>query len=311
MNWIKNLTDLERKIKYWIKAARPHTLTLGLACVMTGNIAAMNTVDIDGKITFFSILTTLLLQILSNFANDYGDFKHGVDNAERIGPARAVQSGKISQKEMLFAIQITALLSLSSGLMLLSYGFRHIGLSGTLFLLLTGIAAIWSAYAYTASRNPYGYKGWGDLFVFIFFGIAAVWGTYYLQSGKIHLFSLLPAVAMGFYSIAVLNLNNIRDMECDRNSGKITMAVRLGQNGSAWYHFFLVSLATLFMIIYFSAVFINPFQFLSFLPVFLILATVQRVFSFREPAELYPVLKGFSFLILLFVFSLWIALASV
>ena len=296
------------KLKYWILAARPHTLTLGLACALTGNLAAMNTVNIDKKITFFSVLTTLLLQTLSNFANDFGDYKHGADNEFRIGPQRALQSGVISGEEMLTAIRLTALAALASGLMLLSYSLKNIGLAGMFILLSIGLLAIWAAYAYTAAKKPYGYKGWGDIFVFIFFGLVTVEGIYFLQSGKIHLISILPAIAMGFFSTAVLNLNNIRDIDNDRQAGKITVAVRLGKNGSAWYHFFLTSTASLLLVVYFSFVFTHPLQYLAFLPVFAIMASAYQVFYHDKAETLYPVLKSFSLLVLVFTICLWMAL---
>ncbi|MGB0431936.1 MAG: 1,4-dihydroxy-2-naphthoate octaprenyltransferase, partial [Bacteroidia bacterium] len=198
--------------KNWIDAARPRTLPLALAGLALGNLLAFENNKFSILICVLSILTATFLQILSNFANDYGDFVNGADNDARIGPARAVQSGAISTKTMKTAIITTALLSLITGILLLWVSSKNVNLVWLLIMLASGLLAIAAAYKYTASKNPYGYKGYGDIAVFIFFGLLAVMGIYFLQTNSLNLTMLLPASAFGLLSTGVLNLNNMRDI---------------------------------------------------------------------------------------------------
>src|SRR5207249_4073135 len=155
------------------------------------------------------------LQILSNLANDYGDSRHGADNELRAGPKRAVQSGAISIKSIKVGVLVFALLSFFSGCLLLLYSLQNISYYAVMIFFMLGLIAIAASIAYTATKQPYGYRGWGDFSVFIFFGLLAVYGTFFLQTGMLITLALLPAAAMGFLSAAVLNVNNIRDIEAD------------------------------------------------------------------------------------------------
>ena len=172
-------------IKNWISAARPRTLPLALSGLALGNFLASPQATFSVSICLASICTATFLQILSNFANDYGDYVNGADNENRIGPARAVQSGNISTKTMKAAIVILATLSFLTGVFLLYLSAQNINIIALLGMLAIGLLSIAAAYKYTASKNPYGYKGFGDIAVFVFFGLAAVLGVYYLQTGHI------------------------------------------------------------------------------------------------------------------------------
>lgn len=185
-------------------------------------------------------LTAILLQILSNLANDYGDFKKGLDNPDRTGPQRTLQSGQITESQMRRGIAFTAFLTILSGGTLLMLAWRHVGWKELMVFAFLGIAAVAAALLYTLGKHPYGYRGLGDLFCFVFFGWVAVAGTYYLAANRFDLAVLLPATAMGCLSNAVLNINNLRDHDNDKAHGKNTLVVRLGLKKAFVYHVVLV-----------------------------------------------------------------------
>ncbi len=227
------------KAGVWIKAFRLRTLPLALSSILTGSFLAIGYGKYDWKVIVFSIITTLFLQILSNLANDYGDAVKGTDNADRVGPERTVQSGEITREQMKKAIIIFASLSLISGVMLLYFAFGSDFIPALIFFAL-GLASIIAAIKYTVGTKAYGYAGLGDIFVFIFFGIVGVAGTFYLNT---HIFDwkvLLPAAAIGMFSAGVLNLNNMRDIDNDTVSGKNTIPVRIGFVNSKMYHLILI-----------------------------------------------------------------------
>ena len=203
------------KIKAWITALRLRTLPLSISGVITGSLIALSKSIFDWKVFFLALTTTLFLQILSNLANDYGDNQNGADNPDRIGPERMVQSGVISAREMKRMIVLFAAMASVSGVSLLL--ISHLVLFSVSFfvLLILGILAIWAALNYTIGNNPYGYSGWGDLSVFIFFGLLSVAGTYYLHAGEISIDIFLPAISIGALGVGVLNINNMRDHEND------------------------------------------------------------------------------------------------
>ena len=248
--------------KTWIRAARPRTVLLSFSGVMLGGFLAARLAT-NGKLFYpspilFAAITAVLLQILSNLANDYGDFKKGTDSANRVGPQREMQSGAISEKEMKWALVIVSGLCLLSGFLLLfvyyiakvavvpHYRFLFV-LS---FFIALGIGAILAALFYTLGKHPYGYRGLGDLFCFLFFGWAAVAGTYYLSTPWFDFSVFLPASAMGFLSNAVLNINNMRDVENDRASGKNSLVVKLGLKKAFVYHCLLIGLAFVCLTVY-------------------------------------------------------------
>jgi 1,4-dihydroxy-2-naphthoate octaprenyltransferase len=219
----------------WIEASRPRTLPLALASILLGNILAYSGGSFSFEIASLAILTTILLQVLSNFANDYGDTLHGVDSPDRKVALRTVQTGKITASEMKRAIIGLATLAFISGIALLFESLKNAGLQTWLYFLGLGIASIIAAITYTMGKKPYGYMGLGDLSVFLFFGWVGTLGIYYLQTQEINFTILLPASACGFLSVAVLNLNNLRDIDNDKKSGKNSIPVRIGKKNGFLY----------------------------------------------------------------------------
>lgn len=230
--------------KVWITAFRLRTLFLSLSCILMGLVLSyFYTGFIYNKVAVLTVLTALFLQILSNLANDYGDSVHGVDNLQRKGPKRSVQAGLISLKNMKLAVFLFSFLSFISGILLLTFAFKNIGINGILFLFICGLLAIAAAIFYTNGKKPYGYFGLGDISVFVFFGITSVLGTIYLQTGGLNILSILPAAALGFLSVGVLNINNMRDIESDKIAGKYSIPVKLGLQKAKIYHAILIMLA--------------------------------------------------------------------
>ncbi len=238
-------------MKNWIEAFRLRTLMLSLACILMGVfLAALNTSGVSTASVILTLLTALFLQILSNLANDYGDSKHGADHDGRKGPKRAVQSGKISAAQMLTGIKIFVVLSLVTGIALLYSCMNVIGLNGVITLFVLGIGSIIAAIAYTNGKRPYGYMGLGDISVFIFFGLIAVCGTYYLLTGQLTTAIFLPAISCGLFSVGVLNLNNMRDIDSDKQAGKNSIPALLGFAKSKIYHYSIVVVALLCTLVY-------------------------------------------------------------
>ena len=235
------MKNLKEKALVWIMAARLRTLPLALAVSATGNYTASYTPHFQWNIVWMSMLTTLLLQVLSNFANDLGDSIHGADHAERKGPKRAVQSGKLSRLQMANAVKLFASFSLITGSILIWISF-HTNWENILPIFGIGLAAIAAAYLYTNGSKPYGYQALGDISVFVFFGLVAVMGTQYLHTGLLNFDIFLPAVSMGCWSTAVLNINNMRDIDSDKIAGKETIPSILGLEKAKTYHYFLISL---------------------------------------------------------------------
>lgn len=224
--------------KAWLEALRLRTLPLALASTGMGNFLAAGFRVFNWKVCVLTSLTAVLLQILSNLANDYGDNKSGADNEKRIGPQRGLQSGSISISAMRNAIIFVVALTLFSGCLLLYVAGIRFQILIPFFLL--GVVCIVAAIKYTMGKNPYGYSGLGDIAVFIFFGLVGVAGTFYLHSHYFHLYILLPACTLGFLSAGVLNVNNMRDINNDAASGKHTLVVRLGLAKAKIYHLLLI-----------------------------------------------------------------------
>ncbi|MEJ2751987.1 MAG: 1,4-dihydroxy-2-naphthoate polyprenyltransferase [Chloroflexota bacterium] len=285
----------------WLDAMRPRTLPLATASILMGSALAASRPPFSWAVTILAIITAILLQILSNLANDFGDSQHGADSAHREGPQRAVQSGAISSRKMLAAIVITSLLSAIIGIALLWAAFGSQGIRFILVFLLLGGAAILAAIGYTAGIRPYGYAGLGDLSVLIFFGWVAVMGTYFLQTERLDWDVMLPATSCGLLAVAVLNINNIRDRRSDGLAGKNTIPVRLGLQGARIYHWILLLGAILLAIIYVLNFYYSPSQFLFLLTVPLLIANGIQVWRMSAPAELNPLLKKLSITTLLFV----------
>lgn len=241
------------KFKTWVKASRPRTVLLSFSGVMLGGFLAAR-LAINGEFFYpfpilFAAITAVLLQILSNLANDYGDFKKGTDNIKRVGPQREMQSGAISEQEMKRGLAFTAMLCLISGALLI-FVFAGLTWQELAVFAVLGLGAVLAALLYTLGKRPYGYRGLGDLFCFLFFGWAAVAGTFYLATKSLDFSVLLPASAMGFLSNAVLNINNMRDYENDKASGKNSLVVKLGLKKAFIYHCLLIGGAFVCLTIY-------------------------------------------------------------
>jgi 1,4-dihydroxy-2-naphthoate octaprenyltransferase len=267
----------------------------------------------DWVVAFFCVLTAILLQILSNLANDYGDSLHGADHIERKGPKRAVQSGQVTPASMRRAIVLASSLSIVSGLALLWFAFGVEAFWLTLVFVLLGAAAIGAAIAYTAGRMPYGYAGLGDVAVLVFFGWVGVMGSYFVQTARLSWPVLLPATATGLLAVAVLNVNNIRDMESDRLAGKRSLPVRLGLEGARIYHWVLLLLAVLLATAYVVLDYVALWQFLYLLASPLLVRNGLAIGRADDLPSLNPWLKQLSIAALVFVslFGLGQVLATV
>ena len=297
--------------KTWLVAARPRTLLLAVANIGMGIFLAFSKQEGSAAVAFFCLLTAILLQILSNLANDYGDSLHGADKADagRLGPKRAVQSGLVSSVQMRNAVGVLAGLAVLSGITLIGLAFGLERLLLSLFFMALGGAAIWAAIAYTATQNPYGYAGLGDMMVFIFFGLVAVLGTYYLQAKTLSWDLLLPATASGLFSVAVLNVNNIRDLESDKKAGKYSIPVRIGPRNARIYHLALLVIGSLAAGIYVAVNYSSPWQFLFLLALPLLAINGTKVWRGKNPATLDPLLKQMSISTLVFTLLFGIGLS--
>jgi 1,4-dihydroxy-2-naphthoate octaprenyltransferase len=293
-------------LSVWIKAFRLRTLPLALSSILMGGFLALYAHSFQWSVFLLCILTTIFLQILSNLANDYGDTIHGADHANRKGPKRAVQSGAITPSAMKSAVVLFVFLSLVSGvsLLLISFGLHW---RAILFFLGLGVLCISAAIAYTVGKKPYGYAGLGDLSVLIFFGIVGVMGSYYLFTKEISWFQILPALSCGFFSIAVLNINNIRDIESDLQAGKYSIPVRIGRKNAVVYHWFLLTSGTFAAVLYSVINFSSPWQFLFALSIPLFVRNGLSVMQ-RPSYELDPFLKQMALSTLLFVLLFGIGL---
>jgi len=294
----------------WLAAFRLRTLPLALSSVFMGSFLAVASGVFSWSIIALSVVTTLLLQILSNLANDYGDGMKGTDNNMRLGPQRAIQSGSISPKEMKLAIVIFTLLSLVTGIWLIIESFGSDWYLGLLFLVL-GLSAIAAAIKYTVGSKAYGYSGLGDLFVFLFFGLLAVLGTYFLNTLTLDWLVLLPAISMGFLSTGVLNLNNMRDIENDLKSGKNTLASSMGLGNAKKYHLFLVVGAMIAAIAYSVLNYSSLWNFLYVISFPLFIYQLFRIIKIKEEKLLDPFLKQLALTTLLFTILFGVSLILV
>ncbi len=301
-------------MKHWIQAARLRTLPLSVSGIIVGSMYALAyptdnvftpTEVFNWRIFSYAILTTLGFQILSNFANDYGDGIKGTDNEDRIGPKRAIQSGVISPQAMKRAIIITSVLTLISAMLLIYYAFRYTNLSYSLFYLVLGILAIVSAIRYTVGNTAYGYRGFGDVFVFVFFGLVSTLGVNFLYSKQLDFNLFLPAIAIGFLSVGVLNLNNMRDEASDRKSNKNTIVVQIGGTKAKKYHYFLIVSAMVLVVIFAINTHFRFDQYLFVLAYIPLVKHLITVYKNQEPIALDPELKK----IALSTFALSILLA--
>ena len=278
------------KLVYWIKAARLRTLPLAFSCILMGaSLAKICSFEFSIVKLILALLTTLFLQILSNFANDYGDGIKGSDQFRETND-RMVQSGKISKEEMKKGIILISVLGFFSGLLLIFFSFPLEDTYKILLFLVLGVLSIVAAIKYTVGRSAYGYHGLGDLFVFIFFGIVGVFGSFFLFTQEINLLTVPGSLYIGSLSCAVLNLNNMRDIENDIKSKKQTFAVLLGKKKSKIYHYILIITAFISLIL----LLINAgdiIYFLSVLPFLMCLMNMLNVYKNKNAQDLDGELK--------------------
>ena len=278
-------------INTWVSAARLRTLPLSISGILVGSAVAAGQGEFNTVIFVLALATTLGLQILSNFANDYGDFIKGTDNEERVGPQRALQSGMITRKEMFWGMIGTAVITFFFSLALIFVAFGSKNLVYGLIFIVLGLAAIAAAINYTVGSSAYGYRGLGDFFVFIFFGIVGVFGCYFLYTVEWDWVVFLPAFTIGFLSVGVLNLNNMRDHLSDEKAGKNTLVVKMGAARAKQYHYFLIIGAFSTLIIY-SAITFSGIEDLLYLVAFApLLLHLKRVMQNQDPQSLDPELK--------------------
>ena len=275
-----------KKISPWIKAARLRTIPLSVSGILIGSFATYPKDLFNIFIFLLAICTTISYQVLSNFANDFGDGIRGTDK-NRIGPERILQSGLISQMQMKLGIKIAAFISFVFTVTLIVVSFKNEFLNILTFLFL-GILAIFSAIKYTMGKNAYGYFGFGDFFVFIFFGIVSVLGSNYLFNSELSLDLLLPSLTIGCLSVGVLNLNNMRDLENDKKSKKNTIAVKLGLDKARIYHYFLICISMINVLIFHFKTETSSY-FHHFFVITIIIILIYHIFQVYTVSEL----KGF------------------
>ncbi len=268
-----------KKIKPWLSAMRLRTLPLSVSGIIIGTCLAAYNGRFNIYVFILAVLTTVSLQILSNLANDYGDGVKGTDNDDRVGPERAIQSGEITPEQMFEAIKKNILVVIALTISLVYVAFGHTYILHALLIICLGGVSIYAAINYTMGDSPYGYRALGDVFVFIFFGFVSVLGTYLLNIKTIDHIVFLPATTLGLLSVAVLNLNNMRDLEEDEKVGKITVAVKLGKRRSKNYHFFLVIGAMFSAVLYSILYYVEPYNFIfliSFIPLSIHLKKISK-----------------------------------
>lgn len=301
--------DKQSPFLIWFSTARPKTLPLALASILVGSALAYWSGQFELITTLLALLTTVLLQILSNFANDYGDHIKGSDTAERIGPLRAIQHGQITGEQLKKSLFVVGTLAFLSGVGLIVYAYQS--LQDLLVFFILGVIAIVAAITYTVGKKPYGYLGLGDVSVLIFFGFLAVLGTFYLQAHQLPLITLLPAFGCGLLSVAVLNINNLRDIEQDKKVGKGTLIVRIGSQNGRIYHLLLLTCALISYLIFGILTFQHWYNFTFLLALPLIIKHAKFVYQHKQPAELRPILGQMAGIALItnLLFSLGLVLA--
>lgn len=295
------------KIKSWLNAARLRTLPLSLSGIIVGTVLGGMYGEFNIGIFILAVCTTIGFQVTSNFANDYGDGVKGTDNEDRVGPKRAYQSGLLSRKELKNGILIAVVICVLLVISLLYYAFgtenlKYIAIFGGL-----GALSIWAAIRYTVGESAYGYRGLGDVFVFLFFGLLGVLGAMFLYTKSIEYMAVFPAITIGLLSTGVLNLNNLRDYNSDKRANKNTVIVKIGVEKGKIYHTFLIVLSFLAMLVFTILNFqswLNALHLLAFITIFIHLRTVLKT---KNTVLLDPELKKLALstflLALLFYFS--------
>jgi len=273
----------------WLESLRPKTLPLAFAAIVVGTTLAWWQGHFDPLVAVLALITAGLLQILSNLANDYGDAVKGSDKPDRIGPLRGMQKGAITQPQMKQALLVTVILSCISGLALVTAAYQT--MADFIGFLALGGLSILAAITYTVGRRPYGYLGLGDVSVLIFFGWLSVMGSWYLQANTLVPAIILPATACGLLATAVLNINNLRDINSDRENGKITLVVRLGPRNARIYHACLLAGALLCLALFNLTSLHSPWGWLFILAAPLLAKQARYVLRESDAAAMPPMLE--------------------
>ena len=297
-------------VKIWLEAARLRTLPLSISGILVGAAMALREDLFRWDVFWLAILATLGFQILSNYANDYGDGVKGADNEDRVGPKRAIQSGLLTPKQLKKAMWLTAILTAVVVVMLIYISFGYAKPFLSMLYLFLGIISIIAAIKYTVGKGAYGYRGLGDVFVFLFFGLVSVLGSYFLFTRHLLLHHFLGAVSIGCLATLVLHLNNMRDRESDMKVRKNTLAVYLGAKGALWYHNFLLGLGVFSWVGYLLLVKAEAIVFTStiaFLPLLFHFIKVQRVQDHKllDPQLKVVALSTFLLGLLYFIISIF------
>jgi 1,4-dihydroxy-2-naphthoate octaprenyltransferase len=275
----------------WIKAFRLKTLPLSVSGIIAGSAIAALDGYCNTLLFIYCLMATVLFQILSNLANDLGDSVKGVDNDDRLGPKRSVQSGEISKQSMKKAVIITAILAFAFAALTAYEGTKGLNKNFLILFVILGIASIGAAIKYTMGKKPYGYSGLGDIFVFLFFGWLSVLGSNFLQTHDFNFLIMLPASGIGLLSAGVLNMNNMRDHKNDAANNKNTLIVRMGFNMGKYYHALLIVSAML-LFTQFNIKYELKFSMIaSIVPFVFLIQNVIKVFKTSNPQHLEPELK--------------------
>ena len=292
----------------YIKAARLRTLPLSVSGIIVGSLLAKSQGYFDWVLFALAIFTTIGFQVLSNFANDYGDGIKGTDT-NRTGEQRMVASGAISPAQMKKAMIITTVITLIIALILIYIAFGKDNFGYSILFFVLGLASIVAAIKYTVGKSAYGYSGYGDVFVFIFFGLLSVVGSYFLFTKNISFYIFLPAFSVGMLSTAVLNLNNMRDRKNDEKAGKNTIVVKIGGEFSKYYHYYLIGVSFLFTLTYVSIHYTKPIQFLFVVAYIPLIRHVIFVYKNKDESQLDGQLKIVA--LSTFLFSILLGLSQV
>ena len=265
------------KLKPWLSAFRLRTLPLSISGIIVGSCFAFYNGYFNMTVFILALLVTLTLQVLSNLANDYGDGVKGTDNHTRVGPMRAVQSGEITPRQMVRGLKINVVIIVILTVLLIYTAFGNQYVLYSMFFLILGGIAVYAAMKYTIGDSAYGYRGLGDVYVLVFFGFVSVIGSYFLYSKQFDHIVILPSIAVGLLSVGVLNLNNMRDIDSDKLSNKITLAVKLGKENAKAYQLFLIIsamvLGLVFGILYYTSWW-NFLFLLSYIPLSIHIKTI-------------------------------------
>jgi 1,4-dihydroxy-2-naphthoate octaprenyltransferase len=295
------------KLSAWIHAARLRTLPLSVSGVLVGTALANFYGKSNTSIFILALLTAIGFQITSNFANDYGDGVKGTDNEDRIGPKRALQSGLLTRKSLKRGIIVSSIVNiiLVIAVVYLSFGLENI--EYILLFMALGALSIWAAIKYTVGSSAYGYRGLGDVFVFVFFGLLAVLGSMFLYTKNITVVSILPAISLGVLSTGVLNLNNLRDHDSDKNANKNTLVVQMGYANGIKYHTILLIVGLLSILAFIMFNFQCYTQLIPLVVFIPILLHLKRVYKAENPSLLDPELKKLAISIFLLALLFYIS----